>query len=349
MHAHAFTLRAMDVAVQPRVTPLATAALVAAAFATAGCSADSAQTVTFEIPERLGAPPGSYTIDGDARPVVIPFEFYGMNLMVDAEMDGEPVKMLIDNGVMWDELWFYTSDLTDSLGVEYEENLTVTGAGEGDGLDSMSASNITIRFGDIEFTGQPAIITPEEQGIAAMFPGVAGQLCGCFFKHFVTEFDFDEMVIRLHDPATYEYDRAGVALPMTRDAQGSYSIPVTVDVEGGHPIDLELFIDLGGIYAAHLVIDEEAGIPQPDAERVLLGYGASGPVYGYNGTVAGLRVGGYTLTDPPAVFTESPDGGDSTDMLIGLPAFKRFTVVFDYFRELLYLEPNGHFDDPYGV
>jgi len=333
--------------------------LVAAALVTltltviAGCSSESTGSentaaVELTIPEHLGPPPGSYTIDGDARPVIIPFECFGMNLMVEAEMGGRPIKMLIDNGVMWDELWFYTSSLTDSLGVEYEQDLTVTGAGEGDGLDSMSASDVTIRFGDVEFTDQPAIITPEEQGIAAMFPGMAGQLCGCFFKHFVTEFDFDEQVVRLHDPATYEYDGAGVALPMTRDAVGSYSIPVTFEVEQGHPIDMDLFIDLGGIHVAHLVIDEQTGITRPDSERVLLGYGASGPVHGYQGTLPSVTLGGYTLTDAPAVFTEAPEGGGNTDMLVGLPAFRRFTVVFDYFRELLYLEPNGHFDEPYG-
>jgi len=329
----------------------ATATLTALALLVGGCAGDAtppaADLTVLQPPEHLGPPPGTYTIDSDARPVVIPFDFFGMNLMVDAEMGGEPIKMLIDNGVMWDELWFYTSDLTDALGVEYDEDLTVTGSGEGDGLDSMSASDITIRFGDIEFTGQPAIITPEEQGIAAMFPGMAGQLCGCFFKHFVTEFDFDEMVIRLHDPATYEYDGGGVALPMTRDAVGSYSIPVTPEVEPGRPIETELFIDLGGIHVAHLVIDEEAGIPAPDAERELLGYGASGPIHGYRGTVAAVTVGGYRLADAPAVFTEAPENGGDSDMLIGLPAFMRFTVVFDYYRDLLYLEPNGQFDEPY--
>ena len=47
------------------------------------------------------------------------------------------------------------------------------------------------------------------------------------------------------------------------------------------------------------------------------------------------------------MFTEAPQGGDNTNVIIGLPAFQRFTVVFDYFRELLYLEPNSHFDEPY--
>ena len=334
-------------------TLFATALIILTLTVVAGCAPDSsdldgsAQTAALVVPEHLGPPPGSYTIDGDIRPVVIPFEYYGMNLMVDAEMGGTPIKMLIDNGVMWDELWFYTSDLTDALGVEYEQAVEVTGAGEGEGMDSYTASDVSIRFGDIQFTHQPAIITPEDQGIAAMFPGMAGQLCGCFFKHFVTEFDFDGQNVILHDPATYEYDGNSIAVPMTRDESGSYSIPVTLGIEGGHMVDVDIFIDLGGVNVAHLVIDEEAGILRPDSECILLGYGASGPIHGYRGKLKSLTVGGYTLIDPPTVFTEAPQGGDNTNVIIGLPAFQRFTVVFDYFRELLYLEPNSHFDEPY--
>ena len=339
---------------RPHSAVAALATIVLVVLAVLGCASDSAnpdnsaQTATLAVPDHLGPPPGSYTIDGDARPVVIPFEYYGMNLMVDAEMSGTPIKMLIDNGVMWDELWFFTNTLTDSLGIEYEQALEVTGAGEGEGMDSFTASDVAIRFGDVQFTHQPAIITPAGQRISEMFPGVDGQLCGCFFKHFVTEFDFDEQRVILHEPAGYVYDGDGVALPMTRDEVGSYSIPVTVGVEGGKLINMDIFIDLGGVNVAHLVIDEEAGILRPDAERVLLGHGASGPIHGYRGKLESLTVGGYTLIEPPTVFTEAPEGGDSSNVIIGLPAFQRFTVVFDYFREILYLEPNSHFAEPYG-
>ena len=47
------------------------------------------------------------------------------------------------------------------------------------------------------------------------------------------------------------------------------------------------------------------------------------------------------------MFADAPRGGDYMNVTIGLPAFRRFTVVFDYFRELLYLEPNSHFDESY--
>lgn len=308
--------------------------------------AESARIHT-DIVSLSGPGPGSYTIAGGADSAVIPFDFYGMNLMVEASVDGTPVKMLIDNGVLWDELWFYGSALTDSLGVEYEEATHIDGAGEGEGVDSYTASNMSISFGNVSFVNQPAVITPEEQGIAALFPGVDGQVSGAFFKHFVVELDFDRRVVVLHEPAGYRYDGGGVAVAMTRDPSDSYSIPVTIGLPGGRGIDTNLFIDLGGIYAMSLVIDEDAGIERPDSEKVLLGYGASGEINGYKGRVESLTIGGYTLPDAPAVFMEAPEGADHTNSTIGLPALRRFNVVFDYFRGLLYLEPNSHSSEAY--
>jgi hypothetical protein len=320
--------------------------MVGAVHGLSACAADHGAPPTDQV-SPSGTAPGSYTIRGDGDVVAIPFGFYGMNLMVEASIDGRPINMLIDNGVLWDQLWFYGSALTDSLGIAREEAVHVDGAGEGEGLDSYTASGVSITFGDVSFSDQPAIITPEEQGLAAHFPGVAGQVCGAFFRHFVVEFDFDEQILRLYEPASYQYDGTGAAVEMTRDPSESYSVPVTLGLAGGRSVDTDLFIDLGGIYAASLVVDEAAGIERPDSEKVLLGYGASGEINGYRGRIESLKIGGHELTDVAAVFTESPEGPDFTNATIGLPALRRFNLAFDYFEGRLYLEPNTRFEEPF--
>jgi hypothetical protein len=219
----------------------------------------------------------------------------------------------------------------------------VDGAGEGEGVSSYSASGVAIAFGDVSFIDQPAIITPEEQGVAALFPGVDGQVSGAFFKHFIVEFNFDDQVIVLHEPAGYHYTGGGTAVPMTPHASEAYSIPVTLGLGDRRTLATDLFIDLGGVYALSLVVDEAAGIERPDSEKVLLGYGASGEINGYEGRIESLTLGGYMLADVAAVFTESPEGADFTNSTIGLPALRRFNLVFDYFGGRLILEPNSRF------
>jgi len=247
--------------------------------------------------------------------------------------------------VMWDQLLFFGSTLVDSLGMNYEGEALVKGAGEGDGAQSYSASGVTISFEGITFYDQEAIITSKESGFAEWWPGVAGQVCGAFFKHFVVEFNFDKNIMTLHKPETFKYKGHGRALKMTRDSTGSYSVPVILNQDGNREISTALFIDIGGEVPIHMAINEESGIRKPEgAVKKRLGYGASGEVNGYEGSFNSVKLAGYELKNLEAKFTEG--NSDNTTCTIGLPLLMRFNVVFDYFSELMYIEPNEHLNLP---
>ena len=310
------------------------------------CHRNTGQS-SIQYPEYLGEAPGTYVIQDDRDTVSFPFEFYGMNLMVKARMNNIPINMLIDNGVLWDELFFYGSPLVDSLGMQLDGEILVEGAGEDEGIQSNTASNVSIAFGDVLFSGQNAVITSKEQGFADYFPGVAGQVCGAFFKHFMVEFNFDTQLLTLHRPDHFHYHGKGKSVPMIRDSSGAYSIPVRLKINDKPAFDYRLFIDLGGIYPVSLVIDDRLEIEKPTGEKTLLGYGASGAIRGYQSMLGSLKIGGYELKDVASVMIESTEGGDYTNTTIGLPILMRFNLIFDYFNERLYLEPNSHFFDPY--
>ncbi|MCW8926345.1 MAG: hypothetical protein OQJ84_08820 [Xanthomonadales bacterium] len=294
---------------------------------------------------QLGPPPGSYTTDVDQDKFILPFTFYGMNLMVDARMNGADIKMLIDNGVMWDELLFYGSDLVDGLGMDYEGGVLVTGAGDDrdKGIESYTATGVSISFGPVTFHDQAAVITSKASGWADFFPGIAGQVCGALFKHFVVEFDFDEQNLILHRRETFQYQGKGSPVAMTRDENGAYAIPVKVKTRDKPAVDYSLFIDLGGINPMALVISEKYGIEKPGGDKVYLAHGASGEITGYRDVLESVTIGGYELNDVPVVLTEADDEGDHTNKTLGLPLLMHFNLVFDYFNETLYLEPNEHF------
>lgn len=289
-------------------------------------------------------PPGKFSAATFKKSYEIPFEFYGMNLMVDAVLNGKKIKMLIDNGVLWDELLFYGSPLVDSLNLKLDGKILVTGAGEGSGVSSSTASNLSIDFGVLHFTGQKAVITSNESGFAEYFPGIAGQVCGAFFKHFIVEFNFDNNILKLHRVKGYIYKGGGMSVEMTRDSSGGYRIPVTLKVNGKER-NYKLFIDLGGIYPLSLPVGGEDGFNKPASPKIYLGDGASGAINGYRGMIENLRVAGFNVKDVRTVFVDAPGGGDHTNTTVGLALLKRFNLVFDYFHGKLYLEPNSHFNE----
>lgn len=280
---------------------------------------------------------GNYEIIDASKKIQIPFEFYGMNLMVHSKINGIDVKMLIDNGVMWDELWFYGNNQVDSLRLTYLDDVTIVGAGEGEGVQSKTASSVVMNFDNIIFRNQTAIVSPKEQGFADYFPGMAGQLCGTFFKNFIVEFDFDKMLITLHKPNDFKFTGNGFSIPMYPDTSGSYSMPVTL-LHSDKEIKKDIFIDLGGIYPLSLVVNTNFPV-QSTMEKILLGYGASGPIYGYKGAIDGIRIGEHTIEKPEAVFTEDESGGGHTNFTVGLPLLMNFNLIFDYFNNKLYFIP----------
>ncbi|MFC1573527.1 hypothetical protein ACFL6M_08030, partial [Candidatus Eisenbacteria bacterium] len=170
----------------------------------------------------LGPPPGSYRILSEDGEVSLPFELFRGDIRFLGEMNGKEVRMLIDNGFIWDQLLFFGSPRVDSLGMVHDGEVHVGGSGEGDVVPSLSASGITISFPGVEFTDQTAIITPHSTG--RMWWGAEGQVSATFFKHFVVAFDFNRKQMTLVRPEEFIYEGDGVEIPMIPLPNGAWAL-----------------------------------------------------------------------------------------------------------------------------
>jgi hypothetical protein len=299
--------------------------------------------------EKPGPAPGSYLITGE-EPVHIPFKIYQNDIMMECEINGVRCQMLIDNGMLMNELMFFGNDTCDSLGFVLEGGVEVGGSGEGEPQMADSASDVTLIFPGIEFTDQPAVVMRKEAGMGNWWPGVEGQVSAVFFKHFVTEIDFDRSLIILHRPESYRYNGGGREIPLQRLADGSWMFPATVQVTREcDPVDRGLTLDLGGVNPVLLFTGERTGIRLPtDAEEKILGYGVQGAIRGHTGRVHSIRIAGYELTDIAAGFQEyDGDANNGETGVIGMPLFQRFNIVFDYPGGRMFLEPGRKFNEPF--
>ncbi len=322
---------------------------MAAALLLFGCGADGERTVDFGPPPDLGPPPGTYTVLSDDGTVEIPFEIFRDDILMIAEVNGHELRMLIDNGSLWDELLFFGSPRIDTLDLVHDGEIEVGGAGAGDPVTAGTASDITIRFPDVEFEGQTAVITPYESGITTLWEGADGQVSAAFFKHFVVDIDFDEMVITLIPPGSFSYEGDGRAVPLEAASFGSWTIPGEIVTVDGAAIALDLMLDLGDLHALSLTTGGPDAIPLPgNALAAHLGYGVQGEILGHIGRVREARVAGYTVPNVIAGFTAAEEGERTDDdAYIGHGLLRRFNIIFDYPAGRMYLEPNAHFDEPF--
>jgi PDZ domain len=176
-----------------------------------------------------------------------------------------------------------------------------------------------------------------------------GTLGADFFARFVVVVDYSRQTIQLYDPATYTYSGAakGVrgtfagTIPLVK---AKFSIPGQKTLEADFIVDTALefpivfskaFTDGHRISSAHFKTIS-ASYPSVDGgAKILLG------------RLRTIQLGGYTIEDPVAAFSQSnPASGQSKNIAgtIGAGFLKRFLVIFDFPHQRIILEPNLQFN-----
>jgi len=71
--------------------------------------------------------PGSYKIlTGEDKPIRIPFKMHYGKPLLNLKINGEESTLMIDNGVLWDEVWLFGSSLVESLSICTWEHICKT-------------------------------------------------------------------------------------------------------------------------------------------------------------------------------------------------------------------------------
>ncbi|MCP4686262.1 MAG: PDZ domain-containing protein, partial [bacterium] len=213
-----------------------------------------------------------------------------------------------------------------------------------------TASGIDLAFLGVEFTEQTAVITPASSGNASMWAGSIGQVSATFFKHFVVDINFDDMIITLIPPERFEYTGEGVAVPWEPSGFGPWKIPGTLGLEDGRTIDLDFVMDLGLNSQLRLAVGAEHSITLP-RKTLLARLGRNIQGVGtreYNGRLKSAGIGGFEVKDVVAGFIAEEHSSHALgEAMVGLGLLSRFNLTFDFYNKRLFVEPNGRFGDPY--
>ncbi len=302
---------------------------------------------------RPGPGPGRFEITPTADSIVIPFEYYKDEFRLEASMNGQDIRMLIDNGTLWDQLLFFGSERVDALGMEAQGEAEVGGAGSGDSFkaDFVTGVSIALEGRDgrrLVFHDQDAIITPYEPGQPNPWSLAEGQFSAQFFKHFVVEFDFDTGLMTLTRPEVFDPTGKGRELAIKPlPGSGSWSLPVAMTLHDGRRLELDVTMDLGWGESVAVTLGGAHDVaPPPGLEKTYLGSGITGPIEGYLGRIPMLEIAGYRLEDLDTTFSAVADGGAKAgEFMIGIGTFRRFNLTFDYQNRRMFFKANRSFGE----
>lgn len=244
--------------------------------------------------------------------------------------------------------------LSDSLKLKNLRTLKVTGFGEGQELSAYVAPSLFIDIGsNISGEVSAAILKNDAFNLSA-FTGIPvhGLIGYEFFSSFIVKINYSTNTLRLYSHSSLYVPKRGIKIPISIEDRKPYLnavisdsltrqslVKLIIDTGAGHPISLET--DYGIPYK----------VPKPNI-RANLGVGLNGMINGYIARIQYVTLGKYKLNNVIAAFPDFKDAAGKLASLnrngnIGNNILKRFSVVFDYNNQCIYMNPNSSFKEPF--
>ncbi|MXV14240.1 aspartyl protease family protein [Hufsiella ginkgonis] len=263
-----------------------------------------------------------------------------------------PFNFALDTGV---GLFIITdSTLIDSLAIHTLRQIKITGFGEGKDISAYVTPSVTLHIGTGISGNVSAAILKHDAFDLSTYTGmpVHGLIGYEFFNSFIVRIDYQVKTITAYSTEKPYRLRRGATVPITIEEHKPYLqsevtlfsgrtllTKLIIDTGAGHPISLET--DLGNPFE----------VPKPNIAGNL-GVGLNGPIKGNIARIGSFRLGNYELKNVIAAFPDFNDvgakvGGVNRNGNLGNTILKRFNVVFDYSRGLMYIRPSYEFKEAF--
>jgi len=291
----------------------------------------------------------SQAIPRSAQP--IPFQLADGLIYMQASLNGSsPLWVILDTGSSYTVI---DASVSKMLGLDLLGEGIAYGPGQGSTQKFAFAGHTTLMFAGGELGDQTVATLPLGWFSSELGRRVDGFLGSNIFQNYVVEIDYDNQLVRFHDPASYSYSGNGQLLQHEFVWDNIPSVRDEVLTRDGTPIQGIFLVDSGATTAIwisrnfsdthpeFLSADETIEVPSVVA--------VGGEFSARLGRVPAIRLGKFLVSMPLAQFSQNTSGIFARPGLagmIGAETLRRFTVIFDYPHREMILEPNKHFSDP---
>jgi hypothetical protein len=283
----------------------------------------------------------------------LPFEYFREHIWVTMQINNSgPHVCVVDNGSNADVI---TEPAARAIGLHSAavggKTPNAKGLGEATGPEMFVAENSVVFGvqGSSILTGQALVLNmaPVEKALGRGFDCVIGSP---LFVRFVVEINFAKHQLTLYEPGSFVYRGQGHGVPLRIDVPPS--VRAEVLTPDGRTIKAILGLDLGSDLAFDFwsSFQSKHHILQARQTTVTaLATGAAGEFHESLARLPSVDFAGFRIEKPLAAFLDiAPGAGLSqSDGYIGNAVLDRFTVIFDYSRRQVILEPNDTFGDPF--
>lgn len=292
-----------------------------------------------------------FTLSEGRKRVDIPIEIHNNLVVVPVVLNGMlPLKFIVDTGVRTAILTEKT--YTDILNLSYSRKYSIAGPGGINIIEAYVTNGVDIELPGVDGHGHALLVLGEDYLELRNYLGtdVHGVLGYELFSRFVVKIDYKDKVMTLMVPEKLRIGRKYKTLRLQIEDTKPY-IMAGVTQGNGEQKRLKLLVDSGASHGLLLDPATDSTLDVPvNAVSCTVGRGLGGEIRGKSGRLKELNLGGFELKN---VLANYPDPNSYVDTLklgqtfrngtLGGEILSRFTVIYNFSREELYIKKNGDF------
>ena len=289
----------------------------------------------------------------NAKKTVIPFKLINNLIFIPINVNGVDLTFLLDTGVAETSIFSLENQ---ELKLPNIEKIKFSGLGGNTSIDGFMSENNVARSGK-EYVNSSMtifIIVDQDFNISSHVGIPVNGIIGYhFFKNHPVMIDYSSKKITIYNDENLFKKKVKnfSELEISIEKNKPY---IFADIEmTNEKKNSKLLIDLGNSDPIWLfpTLIKDFVYNRPNIDD-FLGRGFNGDVYGKRSRIHNLYLGNFKFEKP---LTAMPDEYsiqhvnlvESRKGSIGGDIMRRFTVVFDYANQKMYLKKNGNFDDPF--
>ena len=299
----------------------------------------TAQTTGFRVPQR-------------EKKVEVPFQFHNGFIVIEVLFNQVlPMKFIFDTGAEYTILT--KKEAAEAFGVMYNRQYRILGSDMKTELVAYLTRGIRINAKGLEAGPQDILVLEEDYFRLDEFTGVKiqGIIGANLFRHLVFKINYRHRVITFFNPEKFTpKDHEGYTPFDISVHKGKPYLACNLEVLAGKAKRGKLLVDTGA--SLGLLLHNRSGETLELPENVIagmVGSGLGGQLSGFMGRITQVKFKEFQFDGFVATFQEISSELDTTflngrDGILGNYLLDRFTLIFDYSQQKLYLAPRRNYN-----
>lgn len=295
-----------------------------------------------------------FDFTGSREKVTIPFKSINNLIFIPIKVNGIELNFLLDSGV--EETILFGMEDRKEVTFYNVETITLRGLGSADAIEGIKSTNNVLETHGLQSTNHLLYVVLDQEFNLSSHVGIPvnGIIGYPFFKNNLVAINYQNNKISVYKNTLFRKNKIAKKFkktPITIERNKPYAM-ADIQLEEVN-IKAKLLLDIGNSDALWLFQNRSKEIKIPTKNFAdYLGQGFSGDVFGKRAKLSKLTIEQFEFKDPIVAF---PDTSSIRNVRmvpnrlgsIGGEILKRFTVVFDYSGQSLYLKKNSNFNTPF--